>query len=528
MKLFTKLIVMSVVLSLFSTSLVHGQEIVEGKFGTQYDYDATNKLRTMTLYQYGKKLMQNFFYDTNGNLIAKKIEWYRDTFDQGKFEETRYTAGYPANAGEISNSTSAVISGSHSVIGTAPGTQEWTEFLHTDRNKMKFEPNTTYKIAFKYKVNQLSNQNGYFYFLAKSPDGANGIYNRGFTTWTGQVGEIGTKTFTLTTGDSENYYLIWGLNRGGSLSIDDIEITKIQESFESGSYTEIPYTKGYPQNSGNITTIPAKVISGTYSILGEAASSQEWTEFLHSDFKKMKFEPNTTYTVAFKYKVNQLPGQNGSFYFLARSPDGTNSTFDRGFTAWNGQVGEIGTKTITFTTGSSQNYYVIWGLNNGGSLSIDDIEITKVQESFESGGYIVAPYNRGYPHNSGIITSDPSKVISGKYSILGDAASSQEWTEFLHSDLNKVKLEPNKTYKVSFKYKVNRLSDQNGYFYFLVKSIDWANSINSKGFTTWTGQIGEIGTKTVTFTTGDSYNYYLIWGLNYGGSLSIDDVKIES
>lgn len=40
--------------------------------------------------------------------------------------------------------------------------------------------------------------------------------------------------------------------------------------------------------------------------------------------------------------------------------------------------GTINTTTITFTTGSHSDYYLIWGIRHGGEISIDDIKISKI------------------------------------------------------------------------------------------------------------------------------------------------------
>ncbi|GKU75972.1 hypothetical protein [Paenibacillus sp. L3-i20] len=504
---------------------VQAQNIADSSFATESFYDATSKLRMIKFRHYGQELMQNYEYDLNGNLLNSTTDWYKDTFESGQFNSTRYYSGYPNNAGNVTGIREEVINGNYSVYGESPRSQDWWEFLHSDRSKLRFEPNTTYQIKFKYKINMVSDNNSYFYFLARAA-GSDHSKDRGSHTWTGQVGEVGNKVVTFTTGPAHDYYLIWGIHYGGAMSIDDIQIKKVSESFESGSYAVTPFTQGHPAHAGSITNIPSKVVSGSSSILGESSSSQEWWEFLYTNLNKQQFEPNTTYQVSFNYKVNIVSDRDGYFYFLARASDGDHSN-DRGSNTWIGKEGEVGNKVFTFTTGPSNNYYLIWGIHYGGSLSIDDVEIKKVEESFESGDYLVAPFTRGAPAYAGRITNDPSKVISGKYSILGESESSVEWLEFLHSDKRKLQFEPNTTYQVKFNFKINQNSDQNGNFYFLARSLDGQVPIFDRGGTTWTGEVGEIGKKTVLFTTGDSPNYYLIWGVHRGGSLSIDDVNIQ-
>lgn len=65
---------------------------------------------------------------------------------------------------------------------------------------------------------------------------------------------------------------------------------------------------------------------------------------------------------------------NRFFYFLARS---TNGQEDKGITSWNDASGNKGIRTMTFTTGNKENYYLIWGIHAGGSLALDDIQIVK-------------------------------------------------------------------------------------------------------------------------------------------------------
>ncbi|TVX92190.1 hypothetical protein [Paenibacillus agilis] len=520
-----KILIVVMLFSCLFMPYTHAQPFID-PFKNQHFYDEANKLTMTTFNRFGQMLMTNYHYDLNGNVVKQEQDWYKDTFEQGSFDQTRFTDGYYETKGKITNEPSKVINGSYSVVGESTSGQEWHEFLHTDISKIQFEPNTTYKVTFRYKVNQETGPNSSYYFLARTPDG--GIGNdKGGTWWKGKVEEVGSKTLTFTTGSSAKYYLIWGIHKGGSLSIDDIQITKEIESFESGSYAVTVYTKGYYTREGKITNEPTKVIQGNYSVLGEAESTHDWFEFMHTDRNKIQFEPNTTYKVTFSYKVNQELGPNSYYYFIARTPDGSYEENDRGHTIWKGKAGETGSKTVAFTTGSSAKYYLIWGIHNGGSLSIDDIQITKEIESFESGGYVLPSYTKGHYTSRGKITNELSQVINGGHSVVGESASGQEWFEFLHTDISKIQFEPNTTYKVTFNYKGNQELGPNSYYYFIARTPDGSYKENDRGHKIWKGKAGEVGSKTITFTTGSSTNYYLIWGIHKGGELSIDDITIK-
>ncbi|MFB6367932.1 hypothetical protein ACFCP7_28770, partial [Paenibacillus elgii] len=189
-------------------------------------YDSSGRLQSLIFSRYGKRLIQNFTYDQNGNTTARNVDWYKESFESGSYDATIFNSGYPDKAGSITNDPQKVISGKYSAIGTASATVDWSEFLHTDPNKFQFEPNTTYTVTFKYKVNALPSANGHFYFLARAAY-QDFSHDKGWEYWTDPVGTVGTKTITFTTDAYANYYLIWGLHFGGSLSIDDVQFTKV-------------------------------------------------------------------------------------------------------------------------------------------------------------------------------------------------------------------------------------------------------------------------------------------------------------
>ncbi|WP_430112246.1 hypothetical protein [Paenibacillus sp. B1-33] len=268
----------------------------------------------------------------------------KEDFERGRYADTKFTAG----AGIITNEADKVVNGNYSAYLYSPPTREWSEFTYTDTQQVQFEKNTTYAVTFSYKAVEAPNQenNGLYYFLARSTDNEASA-DTGWTTWNAKTGEKGTKTFVFTTGSKDNYYLIWGIHCGGGLSIDDIHVKKVNESFEQGTY------KGtfFQAVSGSITNDPAKVVNGNYSAYLTSSKEQEWSEFAYTDTDLVKFEKNTAYEVTFSYKAIEAPDKfnTGAYYFLARSTD-NDVAADAGWTAWNPRTGEKGTKTFTFTT----------------------------------------------------------------------------------------------------------------------------------------------------------------------------------
>ncbi|BBH25039.1 hypothetical protein Back11_63840 [Paenibacillus baekrokdamisoli] len=148
------------------------------------------------------------------------------------------------------------------------------------------------------------------------------------------------------------------------------------ENFEGGSFLQSDYTDGERSGNGAIVADLDKVIDGSYSAYGKAGESVDWHEFLFTDKNKIKLEPGATYTVTFKAKTLAAPGPSGTFYFLARTKSGGNAQ-DVGVNNWTDAPGDPYTKSFTFTLKGYEDYYLIWGLHNGGALAVDNIVIKK-------------------------------------------------------------------------------------------------------------------------------------------------------
>ncbi|MBH5320949.1 RHS repeat protein [Paenibacillus sp. GSMTC-2017] len=445
----------------------------------------------------------------------KYVALQNESFEKGSFAETSFLAG----SGQITNDPKKVINGSYSALLDAANSKGYSEFAYSDSNKIKFEKNTTYSVTFSFKSIQEPSKanNGSFYFLARS---TNEIFDhkkdKGWTEWTLPTGEKGSKTVTFTTDNEQNYILIWGIYNGGALSIDDISISKLSESFEKGTFAETSFLAG----SGHITNDPTKVISGSHSAFLDATNIKGHVQFSYSDSNKIKFEKNTKYEITFSYKSIVGPSltDNGTFYFLARSSNPIyDPKKDRGWTTWEAPTGTKGIKKVQFTTGNEENYFLIWGIYNGGAFSLDNIYIKKVSESFEKGEFNAT----NHLAVSGEITNDPSKVIDGSYSAHLSSVNAG-FSEFSYTDSSKVQFLKNTAYTVTFSYKTVKASN-NGYFYFMARST---NKAEDKGVLTWQDTTGTLGTKTIKFITGDQDSYYLMWGIYNDGALSIDNITI--
>lgn len=168
--------------------------------------------------------------------------------------------------------------------------------------------------------------------------------------------------------------------------------SNVIESFESGDLNQTNYIAG----AGRITSDPQQVIMGKHSVYVESSPKEAWKDAIYTNENKVQFEKNTTYAVTFSYKsiIEPVQGHNGYFYFTARGV-GSDDKSDKGWTEWTGQAGKVGTKTLTFKTGEEENYFLMWGIHNGGALSLDDIIIKKDEYQYDANGRLSRVYLPG-------------------------------------------------------------------------------------------------------------------------------------
>lgn len=320
--------------------------------------------------------------------------------------------------------------------------------------------------------------------------------------------------------DTLNRYML-GKLKVESGSVSSPPDASIREAFDGGSFASSKYVDGF-QGLGVIANQPEKVVSGTYSAYGSAPSTQDWSEFLYSDTAKIALDPGATYTISFRYKASAAPGQNGFYYFLARTGSG-GFAHDKGFTTWRDDSGLTRSKTVTFTTDNGfQDYYLIWGLRSGGAISIDDIVITKqsgaVYDSFEAGGLAASRYELG--------TGQPAGSLSGSAGLQGawSVSSVSDERSFLYSRKKALQLKNDSAYLVTFRWKPLATPGGGGAYRFAAESNKSGTAPDSVH--RWHGVAGQDGgSRTYVVRTDGFKDYRLVWGLN-GGDIAIDDISV--
>ncbi|GIT80612.1 hypothetical protein LLS1_22810 [Leifsonia sp. LS1] len=300
----------------------------------------------------------------------------------------------------------------------------------------------------------------------------------------------------------------------------------VAATFESGTFAGSGFTAGLGGTTGTITSDPAKVVTGTRSVTASAPATTPYTEYAYSDQAAIPLAPLTSYTVRFATKTTTASGSGGGNYVLARTATG-GVPKDVGFTVWN-DPGDatVKNRSVTFTTGAYSDYYLIFGLKNGGAVSLDDITVTQnAFESFRTSSFADSLYTAGTGGTTGSLTNASGTAISG-YSARGSAPTSTPFTEFLTSNPSRLALKPLTSYTVSFRSRMTTASGSGGGDYVLARSAT-AGVAKDVGFTVWNDPgDGAVKSRSVTFTTGAYPDYQLIFGLKNGGAVAIDDISV--
>lgn len=161
-----------------------------------------------------------------------------------------------------------------------------------------------------------------------------------------------------------------------------------------------------------------------------------------------------------------------------------------------------------------------------------------ITENFESGtnGIFTTANGYGTTNVDGINTSNPDVVmatsksefvISGTYSLAAFSAGGN-WSLFFRTDLDKVKLEAEKTYVLKFDYKViEDFAAEDGYYWIATRNA----ASNFQTTVTWLTikdvKKGDTGTFEGELETKEHSDISILIGSHKGGGISIDNVSIK-
>jgi hypothetical protein len=129
--------------------------------------------------------------------------------------------------------------------------------------------------------------------------------------------------------------------------------------------------------------------------------------------------------------------------------------------------------------------------------------------------------------SAGSITSSPSEVVGGTRSIKGAYTGTASFTNYLRGDSTTINLQPNQSYRVSFRYKVLVTPDK-GFNAFFVsgKGFQQGFSPVNTGFVQ--APAGSTGQVSFTEKLQNFDDYTLVFVITGQGAIAVDDIQVAS
>lgn len=443
----------------------------------------------------------------------------------------------------------------------------WDEMTYDELKKYKFKSDSLYEVTFAYEPNVsledyvMGDDNGFNVTVSNKSE------TRTVCNFQDVSGHAKIKTVSVLTGGGMSAYRLDICGTG--IYENNISVGKVIVENKSGylqsfdkDYNLLSTKNVWYSDTENAVADDYSVLTdaGAVLVFGETPHAQ--SDGLKSDPSLLKLKPNTSYTISFSTKGEQIGGNAAYSYLKLKAGDEELKVIGE----WYDRPDEpASVKNFTFTTTSDDDQYLVFGCNNVGGYLIEDINITQNPDGLLINGDDIENVNNVRPYDSekglgyvegfenmvlndctftygfnrwGHLTNDEYEVISGKYSMSSKLEEEtytyfrENWTEFMYSNSKYIKLEANKTYRVRFEYVVLEnvvlVDDENisGYGYIMARSSSGADSdTQSKSFAQ-NATLGKKYTMIYDFTTGNADDYKIIIGCFGRGNIVIDNISV--
>ena len=479
-----------------------------------------------------------------GEIVVGAKDAVKRTVKDGLDGETAFKA---VGEGKITdrlttvNGTKAIVGGGNGVFAQG----------------MTLQNGKTYYVSFDYKTAidkadiKIDSKSKY---IVGAYDATNNAWGDKYE-WLDVSDNVSHRTATITVpDDGETYALAFGAEENAAnAAFDDIAVVTAEK--ENLSFRLNP---SFAQQEAD----------GSYTIYTQNAPA--WSDGLQI---KNRLEAHTTYMLTFDAATTTEISNGGFFYVMLTDPDADKEDKNGYIESFSlNRIGSFWKPTDTGYTKYSylfntddygDGWQIVFGVRNRGGVSLKNITLTRIDsdetytrdavaiahnvmpdkgidvdgegvtENFEAGVFNGGCMFPG-PLSTGIISGDEEYLISGKYSCYIDntktSGTAWEFNVFCNTNLSDMNLSVNTTYRIRFKYKVvkDESADQGGYFYCLARQD--GTFLHDKGVYEWRKgdyEIGQVYSVEYEFTTGSEGRYYMMWGVRFGGAISIDDVVIE-
>ena len=126
---------------------------------------------------------------------------------------------------------------------------------------------------------------------------------------------------------------------------------------------------------------------------------------------------------------------------------------------------------------------------------------------------------------SATLTSSPSEVIEGGYSIRGEEDGVPDvWSSFMCTDNSVISLDPGATYTIEYDYRILEEPFGDGYFYVSMRTAN--DNDPTVGISSFDDPAGTTAHVRKEFTVPSIPGYFIYFGMKNGGRIVIDNLQI--
>lgn len=430
---------------------------------------------------------------------------------------------------------------------------------------LELKPSTQYELTFDYvpSVNlktdyKMGDSHG---FEVQLSDGQETIT---VCNWQDVSETLTTKTVTFATPDSSKYrvnILGTGVYQG------KIQVSNMKVNSYKGNMEDFAQRRTHSWSVGNDTTYEIfkdgnEFINSSNVIYLESNTLHEKLDTLIYD---ASLKNNAAYTIHFDFKG--ATATSGTYYYV-RLVDENNQEVQSIGEWYDRNDMNSSNKTFTFVTPEDgKNLKLAIGVKNSGAFYLDNIHLVELAkgnivrgpevesahnervydakkglnyvEGFENRVLNDSTFTYGF-NRWGHLTRDIREVISGNYSMSSDIDDTtfhyqdrNDFYEFCYSNPKYIKLKPNTTYHLEFKYKkmsnIQLVSDPHlaGNGYVFLRSLSNPSAASpTMDFATSLDALEEVYTFQGDFVCPNEEDCYFILSLLGRGNVIIDDISI--
>ncbi len=125
---------------------------------------------------------------------------------------------------------------------------------------------------------------------------------------------------------------------------------------------------------GSHSTDPGEIVEGKRSIVGRYQGVNSYNQILFSNPDILPLQPNTTYTVTFKYRILEAPDKGFELLFYSQKGASLNDWVESSI-EFKGKKGDQGKITLTATLKKYADYQLLFNIIGQGAIAIDSVSL---------------------------------------------------------------------------------------------------------------------------------------------------------